>query len=508
MIEWGISALSHDAALAVIKDNELVYASHSERYSRIKNDKYLHRNLLHDALRHGSPDVVYYYEKPLLKLTRQLYAKQWNSFNKYNSRALINHIKDDLGFTFKQELRQYNMSHHLSHAAGGYFTSQYKDATIVVIDAIGEWEVLTIWKAEGNKLKKIASRNYPHSLGLFYSAMTQRCGLKPNEEEYILMGMSALGDPHKYYKEIKDTFFKSNHKSYSGIYETIHTPFPKFKHNLHRGCTWWRPEGLKATDIYDVAAATQQIYEDILDDIMQWAYKAGSSNNLVFTGGCALNCVANSKIAKYWDNIWIMPSPGDSGSAIGAILANKQEHIKWPGPYLGHEITGEYPTSKVIKELYKNKIVGVASGKAEFGPRALGNRSLLADPRGKNIKDLVNKYKKREPFRPFAPMILEECANEVFDMPVSSSPYMQFTAKCKRPDEFPAIVHYDGTSRVQTVGPKDNKEIRALLEAWYVKTGCPLLLNTSLNVKGEPLVNTIEDAQRFEKLNKLKVVTP
>jgi carbamoyltransferase len=228
----------------------------------------------------------------------------------------------------------------------------------------------------------------------------------------------------------------------------------------------------------------------------------------VFTGGCALNCVANSKIAKYWDNIWIMPSPGDSGSAIGAILANKQEHIKWPGPYLGHEITGEYPTVKVINELYKNKIVGVASGKAEFGPRALGNRSLLADPRGKNIKDLVNKYKKREPFRPFAPMILEECANEVFDMPVSSSPYMQFTAKCKRPDEFPAIVHYDGTSRVQTVGPKDNKEIRALLEAWYVKTGCPLLLNTSLNVKGEPLVNTIEDAQRFEKLNKLKVVTP
>ena len=150
----------------------------------------------------------------------------------------------------------------------------------------------------------------------------------------------------------------------------------------------------------------------------------------------------------------------------------------------------------------------MASGKAEFGPRALGNRSLLADPRGKDIKDLVNTYKKREPFRPFAPMILKECVDEVFDMPVSSSPYMQFTAKCKRPDEFPAIVHYDGTSRVQTVSEKDNKEVRSLLEAWYVKTGCPLLLNTSLNVKGEPLVNTVEDARRFESLNKLKVITP
>ena len=497
MIEWGISALSHDAALAVIKDNELVYASHSERYSRIKNDKLLHADLLTDALRYGSPEVIYYYEQPFKKLTRQLYARQWNSVSKYNHRALADHVKHDLGFTFGQELRQHNMSHHMSHAAGGYFTSPFKDATIVVIDAIGEWEVLTIWKAEGNKLEKIASRNYPHSLGLFYSAMTQRCGLKPNEEEYILMGMSALGEPHRFYGELLDVFFNTNF-----------APFPKFKHNLHRGCAWWRPEGLKATDIYDVAAATQLVYEDILDDIMQWAVMQGSSNNLVFTGGCALNCVANSKIAKYWDNIWIMPSPGDSGSAIGAILANKQEHIKWPGPYLGHNIKGDYPIVKVVDELYKNKIVGVASGKAEFGPRALGNRSLLADPRGKDIKDLVNTYKKREPFRPFAPMILKECVDEVFDMPVSSSPYMQFTAKCKRPDEFPAIVHYDGTSRVQTVSEKDNKEVRSLLEAWYVKTGCPLLLNTSLNVKGEPLVNTVEDARRFESLNKLKVITP
>ena len=156
----------------------------------------------------------------------------------------------------------------------------------------------------------------------------------------------------------------------------------------------------------------------------------------------------------------------------------------------------------------KNKIVGVAAGRAEFGPRALGNRSLLADPRGDDIKDLVNTYKQREPYRPFAPMVLKEHVDDIFDMPTKSSPYMQFTAKCKKPDEFPAIVHVDGTSRVQTVGLSDDKNIRTLLEAWYVKTGCPLLLNTSLNIKGEPLVNTVEDARNFENINKLKVITP
>jgi len=496
-IKWGISALSHDAALAVFKNNELVFASHSERYSRIKNDKNLHIKLLYDALEFGAPQEVFYYEKPLLKLTRQLYAKQWNAVSRYNGRALADHVKNDLGFHFKYDMRQKNISHHLSHAAGGYFTSSFKDAIIVVIDAIGEWEVLTIWEAKHNKLKKIHSQNFPHSIGLFYSAMTQRCGLKPNEEEYILMGMSAFGDPYKYYREIKDTFIAS-----------IHGPNVKFKHNLHRGCGFWRPEGIKAIDIYDVAAATQRIYEEMLVTIMAWAAHKGKSKNLVFTGGCALNCVANSKIAGLWNDIWIMPSPGDSGSAIGAVLADINTHIHWPGANLGHNIQGNYPYNECVEELYKNKIVGIAAGRAEFGPRALGNRSLLADPRGKDIKDLVNNYKQREPFRPFAPMILKECVNDVFDMPITNSPYMQFTAKCKKPDEYPAIVHVDGTSRVQTVGLNDDRNVRALLEAWFIKTKCPLLLNTSLNVKGEPLVNTVEDARNFENVNKLKVITP
>ena len=501
MITWGISALSHDAALAVFKDKRLVFASHAERYSRIKNDKHLHTQLLFEALAYGSPDSICYYEQPLLKLTRQIYAKQWPTVNRLirgacNGRLLADHITHDLGVQFKPDLRQHNVSHHLSHAAGGYFTSPFREATVVVIDAIGEWEVLTIWEANGNKLKKIYSQRFPHSIGLFYSAMTQRCGFKPNEEEYILMGMSAFGDPNKFYKEIKDTFIAS-----------IDGPTVHFLNNLHRGCGWWKPEGLRAMDIYDVAAATQKIYEEMLVSIMTWARDNCDSKNLVFTGGCALNCVANSIIAPLWDDIWIMPSPGDAGSAIGAVLANKKTHIRWPGAFLGHEIHGAYPTDKVIEHLLKKKICGVANGKAEFGPRAFGHRSLLADPRGGKIKELVNKYKQREPFRPFAPMILAEHAADYFDMPVSSSPYMQFTAKCKYPKRFPAIIHEDNTSRVQTVSHKDCPHVRKLLETWFKKTGCPMLLNTSLNIKGEPLVNSKKDAKDFEKKHKIKVYT-
>ena len=204
-----------------------MFASHSERYSRIKNDKNLNTKLLYDALAYGTPQKIFYYEKPLLKLTRQIYAKQWPTVNRLirgacNGRLLADHIKHDLGFHFNTELRQHNISHHLSHAAGAYYTSKFRDATVVVIDAIGEWEVFTIWEAKGSKLKKIHAQYFPHSIGLFYSAMTQRCGLKPNEEEYILMGMSAFGDPDKYYKEIKDTFVAC-----------IDGPTVNFLNNLH-----------------------------------------------------------------------------------------------------------------------------------------------------------------------------------------------------------------------------------------------------------------------------------
>jgi carbamoyltransferase len=217
-------------------------------------------------------------------------------------------------------------------------------------------------------------------------------------------------------------------------------------------------------------------------------------------GGVALNCSANQRIGNYFDNIWIMPCPGDAGSSLGAAALAHGGRINWTNSYLGHNIPGDYPVNAILDELVTRKIVGVASGRAEFGPRALGNRSLLADPRGPDIKDQVNEIKRRQKFRPFAPVILEEYVDQYFDMPrgFSSSRYMQAVAGCRHPDLFPAIVHHDGSSRVQTV-PADGSGIRELLEKWFVMTGCPMLLNTSLNIRGEPMVNDRADADRFER---------
>jgi carbamoyltransferase len=477
---WGISANSHDAAISVWHDKELKFAAHSERYSGIKNDGDLCRGILNDAEEFGRPDLIVWYEKPLLKTIRQLYAGQGWRWQENNVRQYLNRY--NLYAPVKI------MQHHHSHAAAGYYTSGFDNATVIVIDAIGEFECFTIWEGQGNDLKKVYSQSYPHSIGIWFSAMTQRCGLKPNEEEYILMGMAAYGNPQRFKQDIYNDFFKSTT-----------APKIRFKHNLHKGCLWWRPELISLQDIYDIAAATQEIYMELLHEISDWASSNLISDNLVLMGGCALNCVANSAITHHWDNVWIMPNPGDAGSSVGAVAAYLGEHVRWPGPYLGTDMGDKYPVEATIDVLKTQKIVGVASGRAEFGPRALGHRSLLADPRGSEIKDTVNAIKRRQKFRPFAPAILEEHVHEYFDMPegIDSSPFMQFVAECKRPEEFPAIIHADGTSRVQTVGVNDSPGFRKLLENWYQETGCPMLLNTSLNIKGMPMVNTAHDAHEF-----------
>ena len=477
---WGISANSHDAAVSVWHDKELKFAAHSERYSGIKNDGNLHAGLLQEAHTFGAPDLIVWYEDPLKKTARQFYAGQGFKWKE-------NNIKDYLasyGLTQKVVYRQ----HHESHAAAGYYTSGYKDATVIVIDSIGEFECLTVWEGEGNSLKKVYSQSYPHSIGIWFSAMTQRCGLKPNEEEYILMGMAAYGDPNRLKADIYNDFF-----------ESVKAPEIKFKRNLHRGCPDWRLDLLSVQDVYDIAAATQQIYTELLQELSQWANEKLKSNNLILMGGCALNCVANSTITGDWERVWIMPNPGDAGSAVGAVCAYLGEQVTWPGAYLGTDMGTEYPVEKTIDVLKTQKIVGVASGRAEYGPRALGHRSLLADPRGPEIKDTVNAIKRRQKFRPFAPAILEEHVHEYFAMPkgITASPYMQFVARCTKPDEFPAIIHADGTSRVQTVSKNDSPGFRKLLENWYSETGCPMLLNTSLNIKGMPMVNNIQDAHDF-----------
>lgn len=484
MITWGISANSHDAALAVFSKDGLEFASHSERFSGIKNDPDLNKELIDYAKKWGQPDEIVWYERPLVKTLRQFRAGQGIRLDENNIRKYLRSygIHAPIKYT----------SHHHSHASAGYYTSPFREATVVCIDSIGEFETLTVWRGRGNKLKKIYSKGYPHSVGLWYSALTQRVGLKPNEDEYILMGMAAYGNPHKYWNDIYQMF------------DYVDGADIRYKDNLHRGCKWWKPELTTEQDMFDIAAATQKAYEFTLEQILQWAKENGDSDNLVLMGGCALNCSANDLAYKYFDNVWIMPNPGDAGSAIGCVLAHKKEHMEMDHAYTGYNIEGEYPVEEAISELKKTGIVGVANGRAEFGPRAFGNRSLLADPRGRDIKHKVNDIKKRQQFRPFAPAVLAEHYHENFEG--HANQYMQFTARCKHPDLYPAITHVDGTSRVQTVGP-DGSGFRKLLERWYEETGCPMLLNTSLNIKGKPMVNDLTDAQEFAIMYKTKVCT-
>ncbi len=441
----GINCMNHDAAMAVIDiqgGGDILWAAHAERYSKIKNDHFLNQAIVDEAMTYGPFDKIVYYEKPLLKKTRQFWAGQHG-----------------LAFDTKemplQHLRQFGINridqyvlHHESHAATGYYTS--------------------------------------------------RVGLKPAEEEYILMGMAAYGKPI-YKDKIQREFIKSN------------MPF-ELTHNLHRGIGNWMPDA----DPMDIAASIQALTEELLANL--WSRAASylpakslmfAERNLVFGGGVALNCAANSKLAGLglFDNIWIMPNPGDAGSSIGCVAASEKQFLNWQHPFLGHNIEGEYPIDSIIKELEQNMMCGVANGRAEFGPRALGNRSFLADPRGPKEKDLVNQIKRRQKFRPFAPAILEEDVNDYFRLPkhVKNTPYMQFTAACVRGKDFPAIIHHDGTSRVQTVRKTDNPGFYQLLKTWKKKTGCPILLNTSLNIKGQPIVNDKADGKAFEQKYGVKV---
>ena len=478
----GINCLNHDAAVSVIEDGDIKFAGHSERYSRKKNDMFLNDGIMDEALSHGQPDIVAYFERPWLKKSRQLYAGQYNEvFQTANTPK--NYLKRWLGDTKIQYVQ-----HHESHASAGYYTSPFDEACIVVIDAIGEWETVSIWYGRGNNLEKRWSQKYPKSLGLFYSAMTQRLDLKPQEDEYILMGMDAWG--------VRDEKIKNQ----------IYNDLVASNVNLHRGCLNWNldfyPDDGSEQWKFDIASNTQWVAEDEIMKIMNKAKQiVPESRNLVFMGGVALNCVANEKIAKdiEWDDIWIMPNPGDAGSSLGCAARVYGKKINWVHTFLGTNIKGSYPVKKASDLLIQGELIGIANGRAEFGPRALGNRSLIADPRGNDIKDRMNVIKKRQKFRPFAPSVLEEHAHEIFELPVKRASYMQFTAKCKFPDKYPAICHVDGTSRVQTINRKENPGYYDMIKRFYKKTGCPMVLNTSLNIKGQPIVNTKQDGKDFEK---------
>ena len=477
----GLSAGFHDAGASLIdKKGNILFAGHAERYSGIKNDANLNQELINDAISYGQPMSIAWYENTWLKRTRQLYSGEWRKAIDLNTLPK-NLIKPFI----KGKLPIKSYGHHKCHAAAGFQTSPFDNAIAIVVDAIGEWDTISVWECSYKPVylgrpkavyKKIWHQIYPHSIGLYYSAITKYIGLKPMEDEYITMGMAAYGKAYL-------TAYENNLKL---VYDDQEI---EFTDNFHTGLEddYFVGSGL---DKFDVAAGAQKVVEQLLRNIFERF--ATRQTNVVFMGGVALNCVANAMLEGH--------------CSLGAAALQWGKKLRWKGPYLGHNIPGKYPIDKIIGTLMSEKIVGVASGRAEFGPRALGTRSLLADPRGEDIKDKVNAIKKRQKFRPFAPMILEEHFMDNFVCyKKQSEPYMQSVYKCKHPELYPAIVHKDGTSRVQTVGKNDHPDVRALLEKWYFMTGCPMLLNTSLNIKGQPMVNNRSDANKFEKRYGVKV---
>ena len=449
----GFSEGFHDAAVAVVNNGRICYAAHSERYSKKKHDKHLDLTAASTAMLIDQSGVTAFYEKPLLKRTRQFFAGQKAWMRSRNLSLTPN--------------RYY--SHHKSHAAAAFQTSLFDEAACVVVDSIGEWDTTSIWTAkyvDGKAVyKKRWSQWYPKSIGLWYSALTKWAGLRPLDEEYIFMGMAAFGHPVNM-NVVERQLYKNNHK----------------------GC---RLGNYKKEDI---AKSAERILQLELNTI--FAKAAEYSKHICYGGGVALNCVVNSGLREMY-NMWIMPNPGDAGGALGAACLAYGGRVQFT-PYTGYNIQKKCDPREVVDGILRETVVGVANGRSEFGPRALGNRSLLADPRKAETKDLVNEIKKRDKFRPFAPAVLEEHAQDYFDMPPHSR-YMSYVYKCKQPTALPAVVHVDNTSRVQTVPETSESILRPILECWYKRTGCPVLLNTSLNIKGKPMVNTWQDAELFAK---------
>jgi carbamoyltransferase len=468
MIKWGINAINHDASLSVFHNDKCVFASHSERFSKLKNDPLLNQSLIDYALQFGNPDEVIWSERPYLKKFRQLITLDDRLFDTIPK----NYLKE---FGIKAPISYVN--HHESHAAAAAYTSGFDKSLVFVFDGIGEFDTISVWKHEGSELKCVHRQKYYNSLGLFYSAFTQLIGLKPNEEEFILMGMSGYGKP-TYVDDIITKYFKVD-------YPNIH-----LKENLHKGVKF------DFNNKFDVASSVQKVYEKLTQGICEYFKNLYKIDNACFSGGCALNCLANSTYHNIFDKVWVYPNAGDAGNSYGAVLSTikKQHHYD---PYIGYNIERDIDVDQIVTRLKNGEIVAVANGKAEFGPRALGNRSLIADPRVQMIQDKVNLVKRREKFRPFAPSILEEYFKDIFETSVDYSRYMNFVFKNKYPEDFEGITHIDGTARVQTVDKDSNTVFRQILLEWRRETGMPLLLNTSLNIKGQPLVNDEQDAKDF-----------
>lgn len=316
MITWGIVANSHDASLAVADNNSILWAGLSKDFSGVPNDPHLNEDIIQHAWNnYGGPDQVIWYERPLLKTFRQIRAGQGFRYFKENN--------------IKQYLARYNIrppkgiryiQHHMSHAAYAYYTQPHDNCAVICLDSIGEFETLTIWHGVNSNLKKIYSQSYPHSLGLFYSAMTQRMGFTPQRDEYLVAQHATAGDPHKLFNTMLDELVH--------IDNTGRSPRIRMRENMHRGCMWWRPELRTVQDIADIAAATQKVFEYAVCNLSEWTRTRVDTQHLALAGGGALNRAAVAKISQNWNTVWVPPNPGDPGSCVGSILADKKQRIE------------------------------------------------------------------------------------------------------------------------------------------------------------------------------------
>jgi carbamoyltransferase len=572
----GISAFYHDSAAAILVDGKIVAAAQEERFTRIKHDKNFPINAIKFVLKFANVnlsgvDNIVFYEKPFLKFERLLetyiafapkgflqFSKsipKWLKENLFQKNELINSLQEIENLdNFESKLLF--SEHHQSHAASAYYPSPFDEAIILTADGVGEWATTTVAIAKKNKIKIISEIHFPHSLGLLYSAFTFYCGFKVNSGEYKLMGLAPYGNP--IYKKViydnlidikEDGSFRlnQNYFEYTTGFKMINSRFENLFGKKARDSNLASIEQFHM----DIASSIQEVTEEIVLKICKYLKKKYNINNLCLAGGVALNCVANGKILenKIFDNLWVQPAAGDAGGSLGAALFfwyNELESKrivsnikldKMEGSYLGPEysddeiekelihceaqyekVEEEDLINKVATSLSNGEIIGWFQGRMEFGPRALGSRSILADPRAKDMQKKLNlKIKFRESFRPFAPSILSEFKNEWFNLN-TDSPYMQIVSKINDKHKIkmsekdislfgidklnlerstiPSVIHVDYSARIQTVHKETNKKYYNLINKFNELTKCPILVNTSFNVRGEPIVNTPTDAFR------------
>ena len=569
----GISAFYHDSAAALIEDGIIIAAAQEERFSRKKHDDRFPTNAIQFLLKNSKCslndiDKIVFYEKPFLKFERLLETyigfspKGFKQFSKaipiwlkeklFQKNEIIRYLKEiDITFTPKEKILF--SEHHFSHAASAYYPSPFNNAIILTADGVGEWATTTVAIGKGNKIEMKKEIEFPHSLGLLYSAFTYYTGFKVNGGEYKLMGLAPYGEP-KFFQIIMDNLidikedgsFRLNQKyfDYATGLTMTNNKFDKLFGNLRRN-----PDEEKIAQFHmDIAASIQKVTEFVMLKIVKSLHNEYKIENLCLAGGVALNCVANGKILKekIFKNIWIQPAAGDAGGSLGAALGYWFNELKKERPnnnkdqmkcsYLGPEYSS-LEIKDILKDIGANfetlskdevldfttnnliegKAIGWFQGKMEFGPRALGGRSIIGDPRSPEMQKKLNlKVKFRESFRPFAPAVLLEDLREWFDLE-SESPYMLLVGKVNKSkliqqttdqksakglekldiirSEIPAVTHVDDTARIQTV-TAENGIYFDLLKKFKDKTGCPIIVNTSFNIRGEPPVNTPIDAYK------------